>query len=138
MINDVIISELEEIINSGMESVILPYIKGNSIRIKHFIIRKNSHGYLVYDCKTNSQVAKTHFKTTAVAIAKNLVENKDIVKAALKLDQELLKNYNDAVFYKHIIKNSKDRLVIGSRKTRLDIAITQSSIIKDRLDNFIY
>jgi len=138
MINNVIITELEEIINFGMESVILPYVKGNSIRIKHFVIRKNSHGYLVYDCKTNTQVAKTYFKTTAVAIAKNLVENKDIVKAALKLDQELLKNYNDAVFYKNIIKKSKNSAVIGSRKTRLAIAITQSSIIKDRLDNFIY
>ena len=138
MINDVIISELEEIINSGMESVILPYIKGNSIRIKHFVIRKNTHGYLIYDCKTNSQVAKTYFKTTAIAITKNLVENNDIISAALKLDRDLLKNYNDAVFYKNIIKKSKDNSVIGSRKNRLDIAITQSSIIKDRLDKFIY
>jgi hypothetical protein len=133
-----IIKDLEEIIDSGLEQIVLPYSRGNSIRLKNYIIRKGTNGYLIYNCEDNKQIARTFFKTTAVAIVKNLVEGKNIISRALKLDSELLKHYNDAVFYKQIIKNATD---IGSkeiRKARLGISIDQSKYIRQQLDDFIF
>lgn len=133
-----IIKDLEEIIDNGLEHVVLPYRRGNSIRLKNYIIRKSPNGYLIYDCETNKQVTRTFFKSSAIAIVKNLVEGKDITTKALKLDRELLKHYNDAVFYKQTIKTSADRLVKEVRKARLGVTIDQSRYIRQQLDDFIF
>ena len=94
MNSEKLIKDLEEIVNKGLDSVAIPYQKGNSIRIKHIAIRKSPKGYLVYDTQDNVQVARTYFKTTAVAIAKNLALGKNIIQQALELDYQMLKHYN--------------------------------------------
>lgn len=136
--NTDILKDLEEIIDNGLEQVVLPYSRGNSIRLKNYIIRKSSNGYLIYNCENNKQVTRTFFKTSAVAIVKNLVEGKDITSKALKLDRELLKHYNDAVFYKQTIKTTSDRIVKEVRKARLGVTIDQSRYIRQQLDKFIF
>src|SRR5210317_913901 len=79
MYSEKLLNELEEIVNKGLEEVSLPYQKGNSIRIKHIVIRKSPKGYLIYNTKDNIQVARTQFKSTAIAIAKNLAQGSDII-----------------------------------------------------------
>lgn len=138
MNSEKLIKDLEEIVNKGLDSVAIPYQKGNSIRIKHIAIRKSPKGYLVYDTQDNVQVARTHFKTTAVAIAKNLALGKNIIQQALELDYQMLKHYNDAVFYKNAIKKCNDDFVITIRETRLDIAVLESQEIRKKLDKYIY
>lgn len=138
MINEVIISELEDLLEEEIRNIAIPFQKGNSIRIKNFIIRKKSDGYLIFDCKNNKKITETSFKTSAVAIVKNLIEGKNIIYKALDLDKMLLKYYNDAIFYKNTIHKSKDRAVVYSRKARLEQAIIKSQTIKDRLNKFIY
>lgn len=138
MINEVIISELEDLLEEEIRNIAIPFQKGNSIRIKNFIIRKKSDGYLIFDCKNNKKITETSFKTSAVAIVKNLIEGKNIIYKALDLDKMLLKYYNDAIFYKNTIYKSKDRAVVYSRKARLEQAIIKSQTIKDRLNKFIY
>ena len=103
MTTEKLLNDLEEIVNRGLEDSAIPHQKGNSIRIKHVIIRKSSKGYLIYDAKENRQVVRTYFKTTAVAIAKNLAQGIDITNKAIEFDDTMLKHYNDAVFYKHSI-----------------------------------
>lgn len=138
MINENLINELEDLLEEEIRNIPIPFQKGNSIRIKNFIIRKKSNGYLIFDCKNNKKITETSFKTSAVAIVKNLVEGKNIIYKALDLDKMLLKYYNDAIFYKNIIHTSKDQAVVYSRKARLEQAIIKSQTIKDRLNKFIY
>lgn len=137
MNTNVLVKDLEDIINS-IDLSLLPYQKGNSIRIKNYVIRKNQKGFLIYDCKTNKMVAKTHFKNSAIAIAKNLVHGKDIIKSVKILDNDLLKHYNDAVFYKHKIKNTNDLFVKETRKIRLSVSVDETDRIRQSLEEFIF
>lgn len=138
MYSDKIIKDLDEIVNKGLEDVHIPYAKGNSIRIKHIVIRKSSNGYLIYNAKDNVQVTRTVFKSTAIAIAKNLASDKDVLDKVIKIDNDMAKHYNDALFFKHIIKTSKDKSKIQIRENRLDIALEESSKLRNSLDRFIF
>ena len=138
MTSEKILNDLEEIVNRGLEDSAIPYAKGNSIRIKHIIIRESSKGYLIYDAKENRQVTRTHFKTTAVAIAKNLAQGNDITDKIIQFDTVMLKHYNDAVFYKNSIKKCKDQMTREIRETRLDISIEESRRLRSQLDRFIF
>jgi hypothetical protein len=92
----------------------------------------------LYDAKDNRQVTRTHFKTTAVAIAKNLAQGKDITEKAMEFDVAMLKHYNDAMFYKHSIRKSTDPFKKEIREARLDIAIQESQRVRSLLDRFIF
>ena len=138
MITENLLNDLEEIVNRGLEDGAIPYARGNSIRIKHMVIRKSPKGYLIYDAKENRQVTRTYFKTTAVAIAKNLAQGKDITAKAMEFDYLMLKHYNDALFYKHSIHNSTDPSKKQIREARLDIAIQESRRVRSLLDRYIF
>lgn len=138
MIYDKIIDDLDEIVNKGLISSAIPVSKGNSIRIKHIIIRKSPRGYLIYNTKDNQQVAKTMFKSTAIAIAKNLAENKNIIPIVLELDKIMLKHYTDAVFYKNTIKKTNDDFKKEVIRTRLSIAIEETNRVRNTLDRYIF
>ena len=138
MTTEQLLNDLEEIVNRGLEDSAIPVARGNSIRIKHVIIRKSPKGYLIYDAKENRQVVRTYFKTTAVAIAKNLAQGIDITNKAIEFDDTMLKHYNDAVFYKHSIRKTDDPFKKEIREARLDIAIQESQRVRSLLDRYIF
>ena len=138
MTTENLLHDLEEIVNKGLEDSAMPYQRGNSIRIKHIVVRKSPKGYLIYDAKENRQIVRTYFKTTAVAIAKNLAQGVDITETAMEFDDTMLKHYNDAVFYKNSIRKCKDDFVREIRETRLDISIQESRRVRSQLDRFIF
>ena len=138
MTTEKLIHDLEEIVNRGLEDSAIPHQRGNSIRIKHIIIRKSPKGYLIYDAKENKQVVRTYFKTTAVAIAKNLAQGINITETAMEFDELMLKHYNDAVFYKHSIRKTTDEFKRDIREARLDIAIQESQRVRSLLDRYIF
>ena len=138
MYSNQIIKDLDEIVNKGLEDIPLPHTKGNSIRIKHIVIRKSAKGYLIYNVRENIQVTRTMFKSTAIAIAKNLASGRNVLDKVIKIDIDMAKHYNDAVFFKHIIRTSKDQSVIEIRENRLDIAIQESSKLRKSLDRYIF
>jgi len=133
-----LLHDLEEIVNKGLEDSAMPYQRGNSIRIKHIVVRKSPKGYLIYDAKENRQIVRTYFKTTAVAIAKNLAQGVDITETAMEFDDTMLKHYNDAIFYKNSIRNTTDASKIEIRETRLDVAIQESRRVRSLLDRYIF
>jgi hypothetical protein len=133
-----IVKELEEIVNKGLEDLPIPYVKGKSIRIKNMIVRKSPKGYLVYDLKENIQIARTRFKTTAIAIAKNYAQGKDIRNTVTDLDILLSKHYNDAMFFKNSILRTTDPVTKEIREIRLSIAIDESERVRRILDRFIF
>lgn len=138
MYSEKIINDLDEIVNKGLEDIPIPYVKGNSIRIKHIVVRKSRNGFLIYDAKDNVQITRTMFKSSAIAIAKNLASNIDVLEKVQQIDTDMAKHYNDALFYKHIIKTSKDNATIEIRENRLDIALQESSKLRKALDRFIF
>ena len=138
MITDTLIKELEDIVNRGLEGSAMPSVKGRSIRIKNHVIRESSKGYLIYDIEANSQVAKTQFKSSAVAIAKNLAQGKNVTKQVMLYDRDLNKHYNDAIFYRNVIKNSTDKSNREIRKIRLELALEETVRIRNRIDSFIF
>ena len=138
MTTEKLLNDLEEIVNRGLEDSAIPHARGNSIRIKHIIIRKSPKGYLIYDAKENKQVVRTYFKTTAVAIAKNLAQGIDITETAMEFDDTMLKHYNDAIFYRNSIRNTSDASKREIRETRLDVAIQESQRVRSLLDRYIF
>ena len=133
-----LLHDLEEIVNKGLEDSAIPHQRGNSIRIKHIVVRKSPKGYLIYDAKENRQIVRTYFKTTAVAIAKNLAQGVDITETAMEFDDTMLKHYNDAIFYKNSIRNTTDASKREIRETRLDVAIQESRRVRSLLDRYIF
>jgi len=138
MTTENLLYDLEEIVNQGLEDSAIPHSRGNSIRIKHIVVRKSPKGYLIYDAKENRQVTRTVFKTTAVAIAKNLAQGNDITEQLIEYDKIMLKHYNDAIFYKNSIRKCKDSIAREIRETRLDISIEESRRVRSQLDRFIF
>lgn len=138
MITDTLLRELEDIVNRGLENSLIPYVKGRSIRIKNHVIRESSAGFLIYDIESNRQVARTQFKSSAVAIAKNLTQGKDVTREVMNFDRDLTKHYNDAIFYRNMIKKLEDPCSREIRKIRLDIALEETARVRNRIDSFIF
>ena len=139
MISNNLLSDLEDIVNKGLEDSPIPPAKGNSIRIKQYIIRSSKAGYLIYDSTTNKQIHRTQFKSVAVAIAKNLADRKKHrVDAILNIENNLAKHYNDAVFYKHAIRKTDCESKKLTRETRLQISLEEAQRIRNKLDEYIF
>jgi len=134
-----LVSELETLINNGLDGIYFPYQKGNSIRIGPMIVRSNKKGfYLVYDTRDNSQVARTFCKSSAVAIAKTQAQGKNYKETILEIDSRIQKHYNDAVFFKYTMKVTKDEFKKEITATRYDIAKAETETARNRLDQFIF
>jgi hypothetical protein len=131
--------ELEYLINKNLDTSYFPYVKGKSIRIGHVIVRETKIGFfLVFDTKANKEIAKMFCKTAAVALAKNIVRDRNQIKTIKDLDKTIEKNYNDAVFHKHIMRVTKDETRFFVAETRYDIAAARTKKAKEELDSYIY
>ncbi len=133
--------ELENLINNTIDKSFLPYVKGKSIRIGHVIVRETRVGFfLVFDTKENTEIAKMFCKTGAVALAKSIVskQNDAEIKIIKSLDDIISKNFNDAIFYKHTIKVTKDTIKKQVAQMRYSVARDATQHAKDKLDTFIY
>lgn len=133
-----LVNELKALIEQGLEDVAFPYVKGNSVRIGNMIVRTSKKGNYVFDMKHQKQVAHTFSKTAAVAIAKKHAEGQNVVNEVMKLDYEIEKNYNDAVFFQHSYDKSNDELRKEVLECRLDIATTKIDKGRSRLEDYIY
>lgn len=137
MISD-LARELERIIEEGLDRSHIPYVKGNSIRIKHLVIRKSAAGWLIYDTKTNKQLNRYFSKAAALAAAKCLAAGNDQSQKINYLDRMIEKNYNDSLFYRNSIKKSKTNLKKEIVLNRLEIAIAATESARGSLDRIIF
>lgn len=133
-----LLKDLEELLESEMLTNPLPVIKGNSIRIKNYIIRKTKIGYAIYDCNLKQQITSTSFKKSAIAIAKTLSEGANCVDKIAALDREALKHYNDILVYRNTIENCDRVEMKESRIARLSFSIDNSYSVAEQIENFIY
>ena len=131
--------QLEEIIISGLERLPIPYEKGNSIRIKNLIIRKHSNGYRIFNCKTNKFVANTFSKTAALAISKELANNSNFnITPLTKLDDQVSKHYNDALFAKRTIENADNDDRYMTAEIKYDIATQKAWAALADIERYIF
>lgn len=138
MKSDKILKDLETILEKELISNPLPVVKGNSVKIKNYIIRKTKHGYCIYDIRDNSFVTSTSFKRSALAIAKTLIEGTDVVDQIVQLDIKALKHLNDVAIYRNTIKNSNSTVMKQSRLARLSESLDKSCEIVEQIENFIF
>lgn len=136
--NSDLINSLEEIINEGIEQIAMPYKKGNSIRIKHMIVRKSTAGWLVYDSKHNQQVAKLFSKSSAIALAKGIAQNKDVLNQVKRADQVIKKNYIDCIFYKNILRKTNDSQRKAVTEIRCEVSLQNTQSARKSLDSIIF
>lgn len=133
-----IVKVLEEIIDQHIDEVDFPQVKGNSIRIKHMVIRKSRNGYLIYDTQDNKQVAKTFCKASAIALAKNLAKGLNVTEKVLQYDHIIEKNYMDSIFYKNTISKTTDEFKRDVIEIRFLDAKDRTESAKRSLDAFIF
>ena len=137
-INSDIAQELENLINTKVDTSYFPYVRGKSIRIGHIIVRETRFGFLVFDTKSNKEVDKMFCKTGALALAKTVAQGSRPDEYIIRLDKEIEKNFNDAIFYKHTMRVTKDDTKFFVAQTRYDIAASRTLYAKEELDKYIY
>jgi len=131
--------QLEEIIVSGLERMPIPYEKGNSIRVKNIIIRKHNNGYRIFNCKTNKFIANTFSKTAALAIAKEMASDSNFkVEPLVKLDDQVSKHYNDALFAKRTMENAEDDDRYMTAEIKYDIATQKAWAALADIERYIF
>jgi len=136
-----LINQLQKIIEANIDPSMFPYVKGNSIRIGHIVIRKNRKGYMVFDSKNKEHIDTTFSKTAAVALAKLAVKenyNYRTVEHIMQLDHIIEKNYQDSIFYAYTMEHSKDYVKKEVSETRFYIAQDRTQTAKDSLDSLIF
>lgn len=138
MLYDKALEQLESLLDDPYYMGKIPYKKGNSIRIGHYIIRKNKTGYLVYDCVDNRKVDHFWSKSAALAYVKMDLDGKKLHTEIKKLDKTLEKNQIDAMFYRNTIKKASEEIRKSSARVRLDIAEENAYNAKYRLIGLIF
>ena len=121
-------SQLENLINNKLKEYPLPVVKGNSIRIRNYVVRFSK-----------IQAGKFFAKTSAIAFAKVNAndETGSLVRTVEKLDDILSKHYQDCVFYNHGMKRTTDGSKYDVLETRFDISYSLAQDAKDQLDELI-
>jgi len=138
MIDVKVLQDLKQLIEENIDPSMFPYCKGNSIRIGGFTIRSNRHGYNIFDMSKKKHLTTTFSKTAAVAIAKNLAKGRNVKMQAEDLDKVIEKNFNDAQFFAHTMRITKDPIKRDVLETRLDIAKVRTETAKRSLDSLIF
>ena len=138
MLYDKALEQLESLLDDPYYMGKIPYKKGNSIRIGHYIIRKNKTGYLVYDCVDNRKVDHFWSKSAALAYVKLDLDGQKLHTEIKKLDKTLEKNQIDAMFYRNTIKKASEEIRKSSARVRLDIAEENAYNAKYRLIGLIF
>ena len=130
--------KLEKLIDSNIDKTALPYVKGNSIRIKNIVVRKGRAGWLVYDTDTNTQLNKYFCRSSALAYANLVIKKRKDIDGIRKLDNTIEKHYNDCIFYLHTMRCTDNEAKKDIIETRYDIShATVRKAIKD-LERFIF
>ena len=140
MINPKLLKDFELIFENGTNNVLLPYQKGNTIRIGDYavIFAKVQNTFKIQNVIEHKIVAETFSKTSAIALAVVLANNKGKETQIIELDKAIQKHCMDSLFYRNTIKVSKDDIRRTSACIRLDIAQTKTRDYKSQVERILY
>lgn len=130
--------KLEELINSNIDKANLPYVKGNSIRLKNLIIRKSKIGWLVFNFETSDRLGCFFCRSSALAYANSYIKGRQHSRRIKELDHFIEKHYNDCVFYLHTLKRTNDATRKEVARIRYDISYAETKQATKDLEQFIF
>lgn len=131
------VNDLQQIIDQNLTQYMIPYRRGDTIRIENIVIRASKkHGYVVFDTRTNKPITNTFSKTGAVAVAQAFLKNESYIPLK-QYDTTLEKHFNDAHFYSHILSGNSDDNRKHAIKIRLSESRRQIDHTKKLLDNYV-
>lgn len=132
--------DLTKIIEEGVSRYPIPAKKGNSIRVKSVIVRRNKYGYHMFDLQDKQYHDYTSSLVTALAIAhtKAIGDTTNSIDHIKHLDNKLSKYYNDAMFYNHTINNADCEIRRSAAEMRYDIALDEVRRIKEQIEEYIF
>jgi hypothetical protein len=120
-------------------AVDIPYEDKGKIHIKKTLVQPSKKGYVIFDTARKKKIAETFSKAGAIAAAKANNDNDfERLKKVLELDKRLQKYYNDALFYKHTIRKTKDDFKRDFTCIRFDIACEEVTAIRTSIEKFVY
>ncbi len=131
--------EILQLIDQETNKLCVPIQQGNSVTIKHMVVRESAQGFLVINVLTDQQVACTFSKTAAVAIAKSHANGSAThTPMILKIDDKIQQKYNDCVHFKHTIYLSEDEDRKSAAEIRYDVAWDDVITLRSELDPYIF
>lgn len=117
----------------------IPYENKGKIHIKRTLVQPSKQGYVVFDTTEKKKKAETFSKAGAIAAAKANNDNDlERLKEIITLDRTLQKYYNDALFYRHTIRRTKDEFKKDYTIVRFEIACDKVNSLRTAIEKFVY
>lgn len=140
MIDQKLLDEFQDLFEKSTDKVLLPYEKGNTIRIGEYavIYAKKQNSYKIRNVKQDMLLMETFSKSAAIALAVTMANNRGKTKELLDLDRIIQKNFMDGVFFKHTIKVTKDDAKRFSAMTRYEIAKQKTKDARTRVETILF
>ena len=131
-------TELENLINKVLPQYKLPYKNGRNVVIGTMLVRPSKkHGFVIVNRSTNSTIDVAYTKAGAIALAKCYDEECDNPTQLKKFDQEANKHLCDTIFFRNIMKQSKDDSKIEIAETRFEVSMMAFEQVSNRLESYI-
>lgn len=131
-----LISQLDAIIHSVLRDNPLPLVYENKIRIGYLLIRETRGQWTVYDTDKNKIIAKTHYKKSALVLAKNYLQNPGCITEILYLDGEIFKHTCDIEQYEYAINHLANENKIAVRMARMGDSENKREIAERKLQKY--
>ena len=94
---------------------------------------------MVFDTVQKKKMAETFSKAGAIAAAKaNNSKDTQGLQKIITLDKTLQKYYNDALFYRHTIRKTKDEFKKDYTIIRFEIACDMVNSLRNAIEKFVY
>lgn len=122
MFKDTIITTFQSLLSNKDALMLLPIEIDNKIKIRNYEIIFEDGQYFIYELKKGKLCDFTWTKSAALALVKNYISNKKCDHKIKDLDYIIVKNSNDAYFYKNTIKGTRNHIARFSCQNRLDVA----------------
>ena len=106
-----------------------------------YILKKTPEGYSVVHYITgNHLVTHLPYAKTGKELIKYIIKEKKVCQERIKRLNRMIDNYykhlNDAYFYKHTLKTTKDTEKVIMTEARLDITMMYLRGAREQLNNF--
>lgn len=133
-----LIDDLENLVDTKVNLYDFPYECSDCIRIGNNEIKKTARGYEVYDTKSNTLIANTFCKTSALAIARNLTKGVNLTESILRYDRVIEKHSTDSMHYIYSIKKLTDMHDRELREDRLGVSLQKVRWARQKLNSYIF
>jgi hypothetical protein len=132
-----IVQQLENLVSTPLDPELFPVKKGNSLLIGDFQIAEAKRSYVV-KYKNSTVIGRTKSLLAAVALVKQAKRRKIVFAEIHRLDNLILKQQQDTVFYKDALKKTTDTERKQVLEIKIDNALLKVQESKEKLKGFIF